>query len=421
MRLTVQSDSESPAESSFIVPRYDGESISNLPDTFARLLNVEARRPLGIQSFYDFLGEDEIENVVFLLLDGFGANSIAYAKEKFGFPSFKWFERNSLITPLTSVFPSTTSTATTTLHTGLTPQEHGVIGYTSYLNEIGAVAQMLQMDPVFGRRSIFDLGVSPETFVGAKTIHERLVDADIVSKLYISKYIVGSGLSQVTNRGADVIPILSSSDLFVKLRKNLEEERAGPSFHFAYYASPDTIAHSRGPFSEEYAAEIENVFHGLYLELVQKSERRTTGKKKTALLISADHGLAQIAKQDIVDLAHHRDLLAQLKVPPTGDSRSLFLHAKSDKAITVITNYFETRFPNEFHVIGSRDALRQGLLGRGEIKGEVVDRIGDVVIVPKGSKAVDNSVLQPRSEYVPGRHGGLSADEMLVPLIACRV
>jgi hypothetical protein len=403
-----------------VTPEYQGQCISNLPDTFANLLAVKSyRSPLSEPKFYDFAKSTTIENVLFLLLDGFGFNSIQFVKQNFGFPSFDKLEHDSQILPLTSVFPSTTSTATTSIHTGLTPQEHGIIGYTMYMNEIGAITQMLDLGPVFSRRSLFELGFDPAKLIGKKTLHERFAESGVPSNLYINKYIVGSGLSQVTNRGANVFPVLTASDLFVGVRRNLESSSKGSALHFAYHASPDTIAHARSPFSQEYAAEVEAIFYGINKELREKLDPEIA--KKTILMISADHGLCHIDARDIIDIANHVDLLNLLKVPPTGDSRCLILHAKSEEKISQIEDYFQSKFKGMFHLLNSRDALRQGLLGVGEIKEQVRDRIGDLIAIPKIDNAIDNSNVQPRNEYVPGRHGGLSSNEMIVPLITIRL
>jgi hypothetical protein len=404
----------------FVPPKYDGQCISNLPDTFCKLLDVRNLHSLTNQDLYEYTGQSNIENLVFLLLDGFGYNSIQFAQGKFGFPSFEKLRHRSFILPLTSVFPSTTSTATTSLHTGLTPQEHGIIGYTMYMSEIGAIAQMLEMGPIFGRRSLFEIGFDPQKFIGKNTIHEKLGANGITSNLYINKYIVGSGLSQITNRGANIVPILTAPDLFVSLRRNLESQKSGSAnFHFAYYATPDTIAHARGPFTPTYASEVEAIFHTIQRDLIEKLDRDVA--KRTLLIISADHGLAEIKQENIIDVALHPDLLRMLKVPPTGDSRCLILHSRTQDEISKIEDYFRVCFPDQFRVIRSSDALKEGLFGFGAVKEQLPDRIGDLIAIPRGNMAIDNSNVQPRSEYVPGRHGGLSANEMIVPLIASRL
>ncbi len=88
------------------------------------------------------------------------------------------------------------------LHTGLTPQEHGVIGYTMYLRELGLIGQMLRFTPMLGGRSLFDTGLDRQNFLGGETIHERLGNEGLDSIVYVPRYIMDSGLSQVTYRGA---------------------------------------------------------------------------------------------------------------------------------------------------------------------------------------------------------------------------
>lgn len=397
-----------------VTPLYDGQCISNLPATFAKLLGSDSKQAIASKEFFEFADEKTIENVVFVLLDGFGYRLIESARQRSRFPSYEKVMQGGISIPLTSVFPSTTSTATTTLHTGLTPQEHGVIGYTMYMRELGTIVEMLSFEPVFGRRNLFELGLDPGKFIGSKTMHEKFASEGIGSTLYINKYILGSGLSQITNRGAELVPTLTAPDMLTNLRKKLQS--GSSRFHFCYHASPDTIAHARGPFSEEYSAEIESVFSSIKTELFEKLDRSIA--KKTLLVISADHGLSHIDATGIIDISKHAALLDMLKVPPTGDSRCLIMHAKSEDYIERISSYFEQNFPGSFLMLESKAALKEGLFGRGEIRQEMKDRIGDLIMVPRGLRAIDNSILQPRKDHVPGRHGGLSENEMLVPLLA---
>ncbi|MHB8701380.1 MAG: alkaline phosphatase family protein [Nitrososphaerales archaeon] len=395
-----------------ITPNYKGYGICNLPDTFAKIFSAPNSRPLKLDQLYGIT--DSIDNLVFLLLDGFGYNLVKDALTRSTLPAFQEVTSESLFVPLTSVFPSTTSAATTTLHTGLTPQEHGILGYTMYLQEIGAISQMLRFTPVLGRNSLFDLGFDPQTFIGSETIHEKMVRNGIPSSLYISSWIVDSGLSKISNRGARIFPHMAASDMFVQLRRNLEIGRGG--FHFAYFASPDTIAHAKGPFTEEYASEVDAVFYSLRRELLGKLD--TSVAKRTSIIISADHGLVNVDPDQIIDYSKHRELRQLLKVPPTGDSRALFLHAKSGQE-SKVEEYFETNLRGKFHLFDSRTLLEREFFGSGHVKQEVFDRVGSLTAIPASeSIAMDNSDMDRRSDPYPGRHGGLSENEIFVPLIA---
>jgi predicted AlkP superfamily pyrophosphatase or phosphodiesterase len=398
----------------FLKPRYDGFSICNIPETVASLLGARFSRPINDPKLSEFTGA---ENVILLLLDGFGAYPVDSARRNFGVASYDALFSNASNIPITSVFPSTTSSAMSSLHTGLTPQEHGVIGYTMFLSEIGTIAQMLRFVPIQGGRSLFDLGFEARNFLNAKTIHERLVSSGISSTVYVPKYIIDSGLSRITYRGAVIEPQNSVADMLVRLRKNLDQSE-GPSFHFLYHASPDTLAHSRGPHSEEFAAELESIFAILRQQLFQKLE--TEIGKKTVLLVSGDHGAVNVPSDKIIDVTDHPELTSMLRLPPTGDSRATILHVREENQEQV-KGYFQQNFPGLFEIRKSKEMLDNGYFGLGTVTPEIYNRIGDLVALPKFYNAIDNSLLDPRHDNVPGRHGGLSAEEMQVPLIVTKL
>jgi predicted AlkP superfamily pyrophosphatase or phosphodiesterase len=402
------------AAKTLLKPEYDGACISNIPDTVAQILGSSFSRPLKDRRVADFVGA---KHVVLILLDGLGTKLIEHARRNYGLPSLDAVSRNSLQLDITSVFPSTTATAMASLHSGLTPQEHGIIGYTMYLRELGLIGQMLRFTPLLGGRSLFDIGIDRRSFLGGETIHERLVKDGIGSVVYVPSYIVDSGLSQLTYRGALVEAQSSVGDMFVRLRKNLEKNDK-KSFHFAYHPSPDTLAHARGPYSEEYGVEVESIFRIVEMELFRKLERRVA--RDTALIISGDHGAVHVERDGIINLSDHPRLMNMLKLPPTGDSRAAILHLKEGQEDNV-TKYFESNIKGEFELRKSSRLLEEGYFGLGEARPESLDRIGDVVAVPMSYNAIDYSITDTGHANIPGRHGGASEEEMLVPCVVTNV
>ena len=78
-----------------------------------------------------------INKVVLLVIDGFGFKQfINHLKEN---RFLTTLTNQGEVYPLTSIFPSQTKNALTTLNTGLTPQEHGLFEYFIYLKDIGVV------------------------------------------------------------------------------------------------------------------------------------------------------------------------------------------------------------------------------------------------------------------------------------------
>jgi len=398
----------------FLKPRYDGCSIANIPETVAKILNIRASRPLTDEKLSRY---SDSENVVLLLLDGFGSAQLRFAKENYGLPSFDRLSARADHISITSVFPSTTSSAMSSLHTGLTPQEHGVVGYTMFISELGTISQMLRFTPISGGRSLFDLGLDAASFLDAKTIHERLTEGGVSSTVYVPNYIIDSGLSRITYRGASVEPGFSFADTIIRTRKNLERSKVN-SFHFVYYASPDTVSHARGPYTEEFGAEIESLFGIVERQLFSKLDKGVA--KKTTILVSGDHGAVRVRKETVLDVAQHPELTSLFRMPPTGDSRASILNLKpgiTDKALA----FFEKNYPGQFDVRESSRMLSEGYFGLGQVKEETRSRIGDLVAIPRFDNAVDNSQLDFKRDEVPGRHGGLSEEEMQVPLIAAKI
>jgi hypothetical protein len=84
-----------------------------------------------------------------------------------------------------------------------------------------------------------------------------------------------------------------------------------------------------------------------------------------------------------------------------------------------VTTYLEGRYPGVFFLFGRDEAIEAGLFGRGDATmarrrvGEVCAMIGD----DRGASVVrvDGQVVLHR-----GSHGGMSPDEMRIPILAWR-
>ena len=55
--------------------------------------------------------------------------------------------------------------------------------------------------------------------------------------------------------------------------------------------------------------------------------------------------------------------------------------------------------------------------GSGAVSPRVVDRLGDVVAAARGGTALIRTSVEPGLAALVGQHGGLTADEQMVPLL----
>jgi hypothetical protein len=72
---------------------------------------------------------------------------------------------------------------------------------------------------------------------------------------------------------------------------------------------------------------------------------------------------------------------------------------------------------DEVELFHSDDLIEQGWFGLGEINSQLKRRIGDRVLLMKADYTLNDWLFQEQRYQLIGAHGGLSEDELLVPLI----
>lgn len=407
-----------PVDANWVLPHYDGLSIANLPATIAALLGSNlpgALPPLPRELWDDWL--PELRRVVLVVVDALGLRLLqgAWAAGD-GHPFSRLAEAGRLV-PLTSVLPSTTDAALISLRSGRPPAEHGWLAYEMYLRELGIASNAIVLRPVWGGGSdmLLDWGLDPEEMVTVPTLPQRLAADGIESRGVLAAYLRKSGFSQMLYRGtAEVRGHAQASDLWVQLRHVLAETRGQPAFISAYWGGLDNVAHIYGPDSDSWRAEFRSTSHLLeheFLALLPEEDR-----EGTLLLLTADHGQIYVPEEHIVTADEDRELSRHLLVPIMGESRAAFVHPRPGHA-GAIRSYLEDAFPGWFAVVDSAQALDAGLMGL-PVTDEAYARAGELLVLGRGDHALQRS--KPGISLL-GRHGGLSPEEMLVPLIGTRL
>lgn len=395
-----------------IFPYYDGLSLVNIPASISHLLDIPqfGNRALK-EDLLEKLG-GPYEHVIFLLADGVRLDFFSRFLEN---GPWKDLDDQSLLAPITSITPSTTSAALTTLWTGAHPAEHGILGYEVWLKEFGTIANMIlhsaftfQGDVGGLRRAGFD----PLTFLPVKTFGPHLKKNGVETFALQNASIANSGLSKMLFPEVEVLPYRSNTDLFVSLETLAEKQSGKPTYMYVYWETIDTLSHRFGPHDVRNEREFELFSLGLVNTL--KTIRKKS-KGRTLFILAADHGHIHTPKIDKYNLTQYKEINDCLVMVPTGENRLPYLFPRAGCQHEVIQR-IQSSFGNDFIPIPSKEAIAAGLFGYGQHHPMLADRLGDWVLIPQGDSYLwwwwqnENPLL--------GRHGGLSSQEMMVPFYA---
>jgi len=134
--------------------------------------------------------------------------------------------------------------------------------------------------------------------------------------------------------------------------------------------------------------------------------------------LTADHGQITTPSRSAVLLQNHPQLRDALFMPPLGESRVPFFYVRSGQYARV-WNYLHERLGKHFIFFSRQALIESGLLGTGTPHSELEYRLGDIIgIARHDAYLVRDSASISKMR---GRHGGLDAAEMLVPLLAARL
>jgi Type I phosphodiesterase / nucleotide pyrophosphatase len=401
-----------------VPPDYDGRGLLNIPSTVLDVLDVRQPTDPPVLVDLDPALRDGARRVVTVLVDGLGWAQLNALCDQGVLPFLAEVRDRARardgaqLLEATTVFPSTTAAAITTMNTARTPLEHGNIAYFAWVEEFAQVTQMLRWGAAVTRRGSYfdDATVDPRRYVQVPSIHGRLRENGIPSFVVEPEMFRTEAMTRMHAAEASYLGYILPSTMGVRIREFLASP-PGPGYLYAYWSGVDTACHIYGPYSAEAAAEA---------ALVDLDLRRAVGDRArgdTLLLLTADHGHAAIDPDRTIDLIGDEDLAALLRNPLSGEPRLVFIHTDHPD---LVREHLEQRWPRTFTVFDRDELIAAGLFGRGE--GAVTrGRIGELVAMLTGERSaslvrVDGQVVRHR-----GDHGGMTADEMKIPILAWRV
>lgn len=382
-----------------VLPDYFGGSIANLMWSIAGAFGVPpaACPPLREPP----PGLNDGGHVLLIVVDGLGARQLAHAAP------------NGVLAcatacTLTSVFPSTTASAITTFLTGATPAEHGLIGWHLYFEEIDAIGAVLPFRLRGSDERLSRCGLRAEDLPRRPTLLERLPACDVIAP----RKIVDSEFNLAHCAGARCHGYASLAELFSTIERCLRVP--GPRrFVYAYWPELDSVAHEYGASSRQAGESLRRFDRG-FARLMT-----SLGRCGTSVLVTGDHGLIDAPEGELILLEQHPRLAAMLARPLSGERRVAYCHVRPD-ARRSFEDYVGNELEGRVTLLPSRDAIARGWFGPGVHHPRLASRAGDYLLLMNARATLKDWLPGEKRYRQIGVHGGLTEDEMLVPLIALR-
>ncbi len=400
----------------FVMPDYDGGGLLNVPATVLDVLGVRDAGDAPPLTGLDPALREGVRQVVVILADGLGWRQLEMLCDRGDTPFLAELRERARrrdraqLLDLTTVFPSTTAAAITTLNTARTPLEHGNIAYFIWLEEFAQVTAMLRWGPAITRRGSYfdDAAVDPLQFVLVPSIHARLRERGIASYVIEPEIFRSEAMTRMHAAEASFVGYVLPSSMGVRLRGLLGAPR--PSYIYAYWSGIDTVSHLYGPRSEEAAMEA---------ALFDLDLRRALGDRSpgdTLVMLTADHGHATTDPDKMLDVVGDEELRALLRNPPAGEPRLVFLHTDHAKQVR---EHIDRKWPGLVTLLDRDELIEAGLFGRGDPM-TARRRIGEVVALLDRDLSASIVKVEGQTIRHRGSHGGMTADEMRIPVLAWR-
>ena len=341
-------------------------------------------------------------HIVLLVIDGLGQRTLANS------PGRGHLRRHQMST-LRSVFPSTTATAITTFMTGLAPAQHGLTGWHMHLDEIDETLAILPLTPR-GQPAKQPPPELPCRLFTYPTLFEQL---DRECWALAPQSIAGSPFNTWHARGATTLAYATPGEMFRQLAALLKNS-VRPRYIYAYYPEVDTVSHRHGTYSEQ-AQQTLAAFDALFGKFLNEAQGTDSW-----LLATADHGFIDSPPERVVCLDDHPQLAALLARPLCGERRAAYAYVAEHNR-PAFAAYLREHLAHCVDLCVSADLIAAGWFGPPPCHLRLAARVGDFTLLMKDNWTIKDWLPGEKRHKMLGVHGGISTDEMQVPLIALRV
>lgn len=402
----------------FVKPTYDGRCFPAVPASIAGLLG---RGPIALAPEALAGLPDRYRAVVLILADGFGWR---FFERYADYPALRRFTDHGTATKITAQFPSTTAAHITSLHFGGEVGQHGLYEWQYYEPQLDAlvVPLLFSWAGTKQRDQLKAANVDPARLYPPRTLYHDLAAAGIRSTIFSHREYTPSTYSDAAYRGAaGVTGCLTLSEALVNLRTAVDQA-AAPAYFAFYYDRLDAIAHEYGPNSPQLDAEFDAFLTVLERQLLA----RLGGRGDVLALLLADHGEVETDPAATVYLNTNpafagierflkRNRRGELLVA-AGSPRDFFLYVH-DEMLDEARAFLARRLAGRADVALTADLVAAGYFGGRPPDAAFLARAGNLVILPYRGETVWWYEKERFEQQFYGHHGGLTPQEMEIPLL----
>jgi predicted AlkP superfamily pyrophosphatase or phosphodiesterase len=406
----------------FVRPLYDTYCFANLPKTVTYLLTGEGESALPPDVFGKL--PQQYDKVILFFVDAFGWRFFERYADTY--PFLKTMLRDGVASKLTSQFPSTTAAHTTCINTGLSDGQSGVYEWHYYEPLVDDIITPLMFSYARDkeRDTLKGSMIPAEAFYPRRTLYQALREKGVVSYIFLHSNYAHSTFSDATCRGGNTVPFKSLTNALESLTEIALKQKAPPYYYYLYFDRIDAMGHLHGPDSPQFEQEADaflTAMDRLFYQLLR-------GKaNNTLFLMTADHGMSEVNPQTTFYLNKEATAIEQyLKtnrqgklLVPAGSARDMFLYVREERIDEAIA-YLQQVLQGRAEVYKVADLIAQHFFNAStqQPSQTFLERVGNVVILPYRGESVwwhEEGVFEMRFR---GHHGGLTPEEMEIPLLA---
>ena len=313
--------------------------------------------------------------VIVVLVDGMGSRLL----QKYGsdLSITKQMKKECM-----TVFPPTTSAATTALLTGKSPAENGWLGWNQYFSEVDDNIILFLDKAQYSSRKYpgFTEKTLPVTTI-LDQLHDRNIPCDSIWPSFGHH-----GCASFHEQCQLAAKLCHQSDL---------------RFLYVYWDGFDSWLHEHGPSHPDIGRQLAMINDDILM--LEKMVGEDTG-----VLVIADHGQIDCT---IYEMQKDEELMAMFRHMPALEARACAFYIKPglEKQFEAL---FHQRFGEKFLLLPKSEILSREIFGPGIPHPRFSEFIGDYLAI-----ALTPLSLTAKSSHFLGQHAGAMVDEAMIPVI----